>query len=184
MKSQYYTACTLNGFIATEEDSLEWLFALGDIDHSSYSKFIEQVGALVMGSTTYEWLLKHSDKVLAETGSAWPYVQPTWVLSSRNLELVPDAKIRVVSGAIQDLFPSIVQSASDKNIWIVGGGEVAGQFCDAGLLDEIIVQLASATLSAGKPFLPRTIPGSRLNCTSVEKIGPKMVEIRYEIDNK
>lgn len=73
MKTQYYTAASLDGFIATEDDSLDWLFPLGDLDSSSYPEFIADVGALAMGSSTYEWMLRHAEQVKAETGSPWPY---------------------------------------------------------------------------------------------------------------
>lgn len=56
MKTQYYTASSLDGFIATEDDSLEWLFPLADLNDSSYPDFIAGVGALAMGSATYEWI--------------------------------------------------------------------------------------------------------------------------------
>ena len=72
MKTQYYTATSLDGFIATEDDSLDWLFLLGDVNDTSYPEVIAEVGALAMGSATYEWMLQHPDTVAAETGSAWP----------------------------------------------------------------------------------------------------------------
>ena len=72
MKTQYYTATSLDGFIATEDDSLEWLFPLGELNESSYPAFILEVGALAMGSTTYEWMLRNAHKVAAEVGSSWP----------------------------------------------------------------------------------------------------------------
>ena len=46
MKTQYYTAASLDGFIATSDDSLEWLFPLGDVEATSYPSFIKNVGAL------------------------------------------------------------------------------------------------------------------------------------------
>src|SRR5690606_24445196 len=79
MKTQYYTATSLDGFIATEDDSLDWLFPLGDLNDTSYPAFIKDVGALAMGSATYEWMLRHADQVIAEVGSPWPYTQPTWI---------------------------------------------------------------------------------------------------------
>src|SRR4051812_17789291 len=85
MKTQFYTASTLDGFIATEDDSLDWLFALGDPTDSTYPAFIADVGALAMGSATYEWVLGHSAEVIASVGSAWPYTQPTWVFTHRKL---------------------------------------------------------------------------------------------------
>jgi dihydrofolate reductase len=54
MKTQYYTASSLDGFLATKDDSLEWLFPLGDINDTGYPAFIKEVGALPMGSATYE----------------------------------------------------------------------------------------------------------------------------------
>lgn len=59
MKTQYYTATSLDGFIATEDDSLDWLFPLGALNETGYPAFIEAVGALAMGSVTYEWILAH-----------------------------------------------------------------------------------------------------------------------------
>jgi len=73
MKTQYYTATTLDGFLATEEDSLAWLFPLGDMESSSYPAFIAEVGALAMGSSTYTWMLDNIEQVQKETGESWPY---------------------------------------------------------------------------------------------------------------
>lgn len=132
MKTQYYTAASLDGFIATENDSLDWLFPLGDPNEFSYPAFISDVGALVMGSTTYEWILRNSETVAAETGLVWPYTQPAWIFSNRNLSPVEGADIRFVKGNVLNTFSEIRASASDKNIWIAGGGDLAGQFFDAG----------------------------------------------------
>jgi len=49
------------------------------------------------------------------------------------------------------------QAAGNRNVWIVGGGDLAGQFADAGLLDEVIVYVAPVTLGAGAPLLPRRV---------------------------
>ena len=76
MKTQYFTATGLDGFLATEDDSLDWLFTLGSLEESSYPGFIARVGALAMGSSTYEWMLRNADAVRAETGSAWPTRSP------------------------------------------------------------------------------------------------------------
>ena len=89
MKTQYYTAATLDGFIATLDDSLEWLFPLGDVETTSYPAFIKNVGALAMGSSTYEWMLKHAVGPDAKQPQPWPYTQPTWVFSSRPRSPIP-----------------------------------------------------------------------------------------------
>jgi dihydrofolate reductase len=100
MKTQYFTATSLDGFIATEDDSLEWLFPLGNLDDSGYPEFISEVGALAMGSATYEWMLRNAEKVAAETGRPWPYTQPAWIFSSRTLPAIEGANLLFVQGDV------------------------------------------------------------------------------------
>jgi dihydrofolate reductase len=178
MKTQYYTACSLDGFIATPDDSLEWLFQLGDITDTGYPEFIQHVGALAMGSATYEWMLRHVVKDGAEP-SAWPYSQPTWVFTSRTLPPIAGADIRFVRGDVRPVHAQMRAVANEKNVWVVGGGDLVGQFFDAGLLDEITVQVGSVTLGAGKPLLPRMIAFPPLQLTSVRMIGPGFAELKY-----
>jgi dihydrofolate reductase len=126
MKTQYYAASSLDGFIATEDDSLEWLFPLADLHDSSYPDFIAGVGALAMGSATYEWIVRNSDKVAAETGSPWPYTQPVWVFTSRVLPVMEGADIRFVKGDVRQVHNEMRIAAEEKNIWIVGGRRLGG----------------------------------------------------------
>ena len=149
MTTQYYTASTLDGFIATLDDSLDWLFPLGDINETGYPSFIKEVGALAMGSATYEWMLRNVIHVNGREPVAWPYSQPTWVFSSRDLRLVDGADIRFAKGDVRPVHAQMEEAVHGKNIWLVGGGELVGQFYDAGLLDELIVQIGSVTLGSG-----------------------------------
>jgi dihydrofolate reductase len=150
--TQFYTATTLDGFIADENHSLDWLFTRArDPDGLlGYEKFIAEVGALAMGSTTYEWILDH------ESGK-WPYDQPCWVFTSRNLRVVENAPIEFVSGDVAPVHEAMAAAAPGKNLWIVGGGDLVGQFADAGLLDEVLVSIAPVTLGGGAPLLPRRL---------------------------
>jgi dihydrofolate reductase len=63
----------------------------------------------------------------------------------------------------------------------VGGGDLAGQFHDHGLLDEIHVQIGSVTLGAGKPLLPRSITSPPLRLMSVRAVGTGFAELVYEV---
>ena len=51
----------------------------------------------------------------------------------------------------------MVEAAGDQDVWLVGGGDLVGQFHDVGLLDEVWVQYAPVTLGAGAPVLPRHV---------------------------
>jgi dihydrofolate reductase len=179
MKTQYYTAASLDGFIATEHDSIDWLFPLGDIDQTAYPAFIAEVGALAMGASTYEWLLRHART--AEPGAAWPYPQPAWVFSHRALPAIPGALLHFTRGDVRPVHEAMRAMAGTRNLWIVGGGDLAGQFHDAGLLDEIIVQVGSVTLGKGKPLFPRRLTSPPLRLTSVRQMGAGFAELRYEL---
>jgi dihydrofolate reductase len=179
VKTQYYTASSLDGFIAGPHDSLDWLFPLGDVAETSYPVFIREVGALAMGSATYEWMLRHV--VGTEPPQPWPYRQPTWVFTSRSLPAVPGADIRFVRGDVRPVHRAMTTAAAGKNLWIVGGGDLAGQFYDQGLLDELFVQVGSVTLGAGKPLLPRAITSPPLKLVSVRAVGTGFAELHYEV---
>ena len=184
MKTQYFTASSLDGFIATSDDSLEWLFQLGDVADTGYVDFIRDVGALAMGSTTYEWMLRHAIKLGTPAPEKWPYTQPTWVFSSRELPPVPGADLRFVRGDVRPVHEQMRVAAAGKNIWIVGGGDLVGQFHDAGLLDELFVTIGSVTLGSGKPLLPRQIAFPPLRLLSAKQIGTGFVELHYEVPRR
>jgi dihydrofolate reductase len=157
--TQYYTATTLDGFIADPDNSLDWLFTRKREEDGpfNYADFIASVGAMTMGSTTYEWILDHefADKVPADW--KWPYDIPCWVFTNRQLPVVPDSVIEFTNADVATVHQEMVVAAGDRNVWIVGGGDLAGQFADVGLLDEIIVSIAPVTLGAGAPLLPRLV---------------------------
>jgi dihydrofolate reductase len=157
--TQYYTATTLDGSIADSNHSLAWLFTR-DQDRAgllNYAEFIADVGALAMGSSTYEWILDHelADKQPADW--KWPYDIPCWVFTSRELQAVPGASIEFVRGDVVPVHAEMVAAAGGQNVWIVGGGDLVGQFAEAGLLDEVIVYIAPVTLGAGAPLLAHRV---------------------------
>ena len=179
-KTQYYTASTLDGFIAGPDHSLDWLMQFGVEGTSDYPDFIRQVGAVAMGSSTYEWVLRHLGQTGDRKAQPWPYTQPCWVFTTRSLAPVPGADIRFVQGDVGPVHQAMLAAAGGKNVWLVGGGDLVGQFHDRGLLDELIVTIAPVTLGAGKPLLPRTITTPPLELASSEVYGP-FVQLRYAV---
>jgi len=182
MKTQYYTASSLDGFIADPQNSLDWLLQFGEGPGADYQTFIHEVGAIAMGSITYGWILNHYIRPDAERPRPWPYEQPTWVFTSRALPMVRGADLRFVSGDVRPVHRQMTEAAGGKNVWIVGGGGLAGQFHDHGLLDEMIVTIAPVILGGGAPLLPRSITTPPLRLVSVTALdGGAFVQLRYEM---
>lgn len=177
MKTQFYGAASLDGFLSTPNHDLGWLLQFGDVEGSSYPAFIREVGALAMGSHTYEWMLQHA----IGAGQPWLYTQPAWVFSARELPPIAGADVRFVQGDVRPVHAAMKKAAAGRNVWIMGGGELVGQFHDAGLLDELIVQIAPVTLGAGTPLLPRRIAQPPLRLQSVTTLGGIFAELRYEV---
>jgi dihydrofolate reductase len=157
--TQYYTATTLDGFIADSDNSLGWLFTRRRDPEGplNYGAFIAGVGAMAMGSTSYEWILDHEFGDKDPTEWTWPYDIPCWVFTHRQLPVVPAARIEFTSADVASGHEEMVAAAGDLNVWIVGGGDLVGQFADVGLLDEVIVQIAPVTVGGGAPLLPRRV---------------------------
>lgn len=179
-RTQYFTAASLDGFIADATHSLDWLFALGDPEDTSYPTFIKDIGAIAMGSSTYEWLLRHA--IHADPPQPWPYPMPTWVFTTRSLEMVPGANLRFVQGDVRPVHADMVRAANGKHVWVCGGGDLAGQFHDAGLLHDLFIQIGSATLGSGQPLLPRRIQPPALQLRSAKAVGTAFVELHYTIE--
>jgi dihydrofolate reductase len=171
-KTQYFTATTLDGYIADENNSLDWLFEVDrtDAGEHSFAAFFAEVGAMAMGATTYEWILEH-DRLLEEPEKWRGYYgdTPSWVFTHRTLPPIPGADIRVVQGDVAPVHEEMTQAAGDKNVWLVGGGDLVGQFADQHLLDEILVSVAPVTLGRGAPLLPRRLTASQLELVDVAR---------------
>lgn len=179
MKTIYCTATSLDGFIADRDNSLDWLMQFGD-PGDSFQRFLDEVGALAMGSTTYQWML--DNHVFAAGGpNPWPYRVPAFVFTTRQLRVVPGADIRFVKGDVAPVHREMTKAAAGKNLWIVGGGELAGLFYDQNLLNEIIVHLASITLGGGgAPLFPRAMK-KPLELVEFSKMQEGLIEIRYRV---
>lgn len=175
------TAVTINGWIADEHNSLEWLFAVPNGDAPDEQLFPSGATVLVEGSTTYQWLLDHED-VLAhpERWREFHGERPAFVFTHRELPVPDGADVRFVSGDVADALPAIRAAAGDGDIWVVGGGDLAGQFLDAGELDEIALSVAPVALTGGAPLLPRRVESDRLRLVSAEAIG-QFARLVYQV---
>jgi dihydrofolate reductase len=181
-KTQYYTATTLDGFIADEQNSLDWLFEVdrggGD---GGFADFYSEIGAMAMGATTYRWVVDHED--LLNDPEAWKRFYgdtPCWVFTHGEPPPIPGANLSFVQGEVAPVHEEMTRAADGKNIWLVGGGDLVGQFADRGLLDEILVGVAPVTLGGGAPLLPRRLTASQLELVEVARTG-QFARLTYRV---
>jgi dihydrofolate reductase len=182
-KTQYYTATSLDGYIADEQNSLEWLFEVDRAESDDdFARFFAEVGAMAMGATTYEWVLDH-DQLLDHPEKWHAYYGETacWVFTHRTPPRIPRADIRFVQGDVRPVHEEMTQAAGNRNVWLVGGGELVGQFADCSLLDEVLVGIAPVTLGGGgAPLLPRRLTAADLELVDVAR-DRQFVRLRYRL---
>jgi len=170
-RTVYYVGSSLDGFIAGPGDSLDWLVSR-DVDAEGpmgFTGFLAGIGAMAMGATTYRWI--------REQEPGWLPERPTWVFTHRELEPLPGADLRAAAGDPAQVHAELVTAAAGRDVWLVGGGDLAGQFADRGLLDELVVAIAPVTLGGGAPLLPRRV---ELSVQEVDRNG-EFVCVRYAV---
>jgi dihydrofolate reductase len=175
-KVQYFTACTTDGYIADENNSLDWLFEVPHDEGDEYwDQWFPSVGGLAMGATTYEWMVEHDGMV--DSPDQWSRYygdRPGWVFTHRDLPLIPGVDITFVEGDVRQAYGEMTEKLSGANLWVMGGGDLVGQFHDVGLLDEIILGMTPVTLGRGAPLLPRRITSKQLSFQKAELIGQRI----------
>jgi len=182
VSTQYYVAQSLDGYIAEADGTLDWLLSydgdagddVSQATEGEYGRFFAQVGAVAMGSATYEF-------ILAE-GGGWPYQGiPSWVFSSRELAVPEGADVRFADGPVAPVHEEMSAEAGERNVWVVGGGNLASQFATEGLLDELIVTVVPVWLGDGMPTFAKRLQDKPLRLTGTRPFKNGMTELRYEV---
>jgi len=168
----YDTATSFTGWIADAEHSLQWLFDVPGGTEPDPELLPPEDALIVEGSSTYEWMLRESD--LVRHPEKWRELfgsRRTFVFTSRTLPVPEGADVTFVSGPVSGVLPDILEAAGESDVWIVGGGELAAQFFDAGALDEVAISIAPVALTSGAPVFPRRVESDRLRLVEARQVG-------------
>ena len=166
-----YIAASLDGFIATEEHALDWLFATEGEGDNGFAEFYDTVDTFLLGRATYDWIMKE------EKGN-FPYKGKECYVFSRT-ELYDNEYVKFVNeDAVR--FVERLRSKQGKNIWIVGGGELLHTFTTAKLLDELRITIAPILLGKGIPLFKDNDFQTCLSLKNVIKYN-QLVELQYEV---
>ncbi|GGC47891.1 dihydrofolate reductase family protein [Chelatococcus reniformis] len=169
-----YIATSLDGFIATGEDSLDWLFAYNDLDlgEHDYRKFIKRIRTVVMGRGTYDFLAKDD--------SPWTYdEQRVLVVTSRP---IPTPKGRLETRSDVDDLVTELRGLSDGDVWLLGGGKLQMAFIERCALDEIEIYVMPELIGGGRPLFPPAGFRAGLRLLQASALGQGCVRLHYAFD--
>jgi dihydrofolate reductase len=177
---RYYVASSLDGFIADRHNDIEWLTDREvsanpqDTAEAGIPEFVAGIGSVVMGSSTYRFLLGLG------ADADWGFDVPAWVLSHRSLPSAPDHDVRFHSGDVAEIVDELTAAAGDRDVWVMGGGDVAAQFAEIGSLHEVEVTIIPIVLGEGAPLLAAR---DHIELTLLRSAahGDGTVSLRYEV---
>ena len=166
-----YIASSLDGYIATEEHSLDWLFAVEGEGDNGISKFYETVDSLLMGRVTYDWIMDY------EKGE-FPYKgKECYVFSKSRKE--ENEYVTFVNEDIPQ-FTKNLKNKKGKTIWLVGGGDLLDTFMKEKLVDEIIITIAPVLIGSGIPLFKNYNFQASLSLKEINRFN-QFVELHYEV---
>ncbi|WP_338450955.1 dihydrofolate reductase family protein [Niallia oryzisoli] len=168
-----FIAQSLDGYIATKDDSLDWLFNVEGEGDNGYSEFFDTVDTILMGKRTYDWIMKH------ENGN-FPYENKQCYVFSRSA--IQDTPFVTFINEDINRFTNNLKNEAGKKIWIVGGGELLFSFFKEKLVDEIILTVAPQIIGEGIPLFKAGDYELNLSLKGTRTFN-QFVELHYEVNH-
>jgi len=172
-KIKLYIAATLDGFIAREDGSIDWLTGMpnpGGTDHG-YNEFLQSVDTLVMGRKTYDDVLGF--------GIPWPYPDHKTYVVTANNDFKTSTPATEIIHAINRETIQMLKRASRNNIWLVGGGEIVTAFLNENAIDEMIISVIPILLGKGIRLFQHELKETRFGLVSAQTFETGVVNLVY-----
>jgi dihydrofolate reductase len=169
-----YLATSADGFIARPDGDVDWLDRPRPEGSYGMQSFLRSVDTIVMGRKTWE--------IGQELGGAFVEGKRNIVLSrSLPAYAAPGGTIENIAA------PELAQRLREekgKNVWLMGGAQVFGEFLDAGQIDELIVHVVPVLIGKGIPLLDTPPRTTELKLRSTRKFADGVVRLHYDLREK
>lgn len=166
-----YIASSLDGYIATNEHNLDWLFSIDGEGDNGYSRFYDTIDTILIGRITYDWIIEHENGRFPYQGKECYVFSKTKKEDNEHVTFIDKNIVQF----LQDL-----KNKNGKNIWFVGGGELLSTFIKEKLVDEIIINIAPTLLGKGIPLFKNNDFQTSLTLKNINRFN-QFVELSYEV---
>ena len=167
-----YIASSLDGYIATEEHNLDWLFATEGEGDNGYSAFYDTVDTVLIGRITYDWIMEHEKGDFPYKGKECYVFSKTQREDNEYVKFICDDVVR---------FTNNLKNMNGKRIWLVGGGNLLDTFIKEKLVDELIVTITPVLLGKGIPLFRNNGFQTHLSLKSIKRFN-QFIELHYEVE--
>ncbi len=169
-----YIAASLDGFIARPDGNLDWLNALPNPDQIDYgyADFLSSIGSTIMGKNTYNEIIGF--------GVEWPYPGLDSYVVTSDTEFKVSSPATFALHADLNKFITGLKQKTDKDIWLIGGGQLITYFLNHDLLDRMILTLIPTVLGEGIPLFPNKPKESSWTLSKVEQFNTGVVSLTYD----
>ncbi|HWI46812.1 MAG TPA: dihydrofolate reductase family protein [Rummeliibacillus sp.] len=167
-----FIATSLDGYIATEDESLDWLFEVEGEGDNGYSEFFHRVDTVLMGRKTYDWVVQN-------TNGDFPYKDEKCYVFTRS-PLENNENVQFVNEDVVS-FTKELKKNDGKNIWLVGGGELIHSFLQEKLVDELIITVAPTLIGKGIPLFKESDVQINLSLIGTRTFN-QFVELHYKVN--
>jgi dihydrofolate reductase len=170
-----YIATSLDGFIARENGSIDWLTEYENIPETDYgySEFYSSIGTVLMGRKTYEQVLGFGD---------WPYKEKkSYVFTRQKDPMSRENNVEFVSGNIGE-FVRHLRENTEEGIWLVGGSQIIKIFLERDLVQDLIVFVVPIILGSGIPLFDHIGKEIKLRTGRIERYENGLVRLEYGIE--
>lgn len=172
-----YIATSLDGFIAREDGSIDWLTEYENNSETDYgySEFYSSIGTVLMGRKTYEQALEFGE---------WPYREKkTYVFTQQKKPLHHGKNVEFISGNIAE-FVSLLKESTDRDIWLVGGSQLIKVFLKENLVQDLIVFVVPVILGGGIPLFDHIGKEIKLKTGRIKKYENGLMRLEYKVQEQ
>ena len=173
-KCVLYIAVSLDGFIARPDGNLDWLTSIPapttGADYG-YSDLLSRIGTIFMGRKTYEEIIGF--------GVDWPYPgKDSFVVTSNQNFKIQSPDTAPFTNNL-NAFVTDLKKQSEKDLWLLGGGQLITAFINEALLDEMILTIIPKIIGDGIPLFAQHPKETHWNLLSTKSFDTGVVQLTY-----
>lgn len=166
-----YIASTLDGFIAKDDDDLQWLYDTEGEGDAGYTEMYQSIDTVIMGKRTYDYVLEHSE--------VFPYPDKKCYVFTTS-ENGSNEYVEFVNEDVVE-FTKRLREQEGSKIWLVGGSGILDAFIKENLIDEYIITITPHILGSGIPLFKENNPLINLNLIDTKRFG-QFVQLHLKVN--